>query len=60
MRLNKIIFYPTENATTEERMFRAGQLHYTNDVPIDKVQPIAKPMTRPASDSLSGHLLLSH
>ncbi len=38
MRLNEVVFYPTENATTEERMFRAGQLHYTNDVPIDKVQ----------------------
>ena len=38
VRLNEVVFYPTENATTEERMFRAGQLHYTNDVPIDKVQ----------------------
>ena len=37
VRLNKIVFYPTENTTTEERMFRAGQLHYTNGVPIDKV-----------------------
>jgi oligopeptide transport system substrate-binding protein len=38
VKLNGIVFYPTENSTTEERMFRAGQLHYTNDVPIDKVQ----------------------
>ena len=38
VKLNKIVFYPTENLTTEERMFRAGQLHYTNEVPIDKVQ----------------------
>ncbi len=37
VKLNSIVFYPTENVTTEERMFRAGQLHYTNDVPIDKV-----------------------
>src|SRR5690606_35068827 len=35
--LNAIVFYPTENMTTEERMFRDGQLHQTNDVPIDKV-----------------------
>ncbi|MDP4987352.1 MAG: peptide ABC transporter substrate-binding protein, partial [Porticoccaceae bacterium] len=35
--LNKIIFYPTENAVSEERMFRSGQLHYTNDVPTDKI-----------------------
>jgi oligopeptide transport system substrate-binding protein len=38
VKLNGIVFYPTENVTTEERMFRAEQLHYTNDVPIDKVQ----------------------
>lgn len=35
--LNAVVFYPTENLTTEERMFRDGQLHYTEDVPIDKV-----------------------
>ena len=35
--LNAIVYYPTENTTTEERMFRDGQLHYTSDVPVDKV-----------------------
>lgn len=34
--LNEIVFYPTENVTTEERMFRAGQLHYSG-VPSDKI-----------------------
>ena len=38
VRLNKIIFYPIENAITEERMFRAGQLHYSATVPSDKVE----------------------
>lgn len=38
VRLNKIVFYPTENVITEERMFRAGQLHYTQAVPADKIQ----------------------
>lgn len=38
VRLNRVVFYPTENQTTEERMFRAGQLHYTGDVPIDKIE----------------------
>ena len=38
VRLNKIVFYPTENLTTEERMFRAGQLHITDDIPADKIQ----------------------
>ena len=34
--LNQVIFYPTENVTTEERMFRAGQLHYSG-IPSDKI-----------------------
>ena len=38
VRLNRVVFHPTENQTTEERMFRAEQLHYTDDVPIDKVE----------------------
>jgi oligopeptide transport system substrate-binding protein len=37
VKLNAIVFYPTENLTTEERMFRDGQLHFTEDVPIGKV-----------------------
>jgi oligopeptide transport system substrate-binding protein len=37
VRLNQIVFYPTENVTTEERMFRAGQLHYSG-IPSDKIQ----------------------
>ena len=35
--LNAIVFYPTENIMTEERMFRDGQLHMTNEVPLDKI-----------------------
>lgn len=35
--LNSIRFYPTENVSTEERMFRAGQLHVTGTIPIDKI-----------------------
>ncbi len=37
VRLNAVMFYPTENISTEERMFRSGQLHRTEDVPIDKI-----------------------
>lgn len=39
--LNGIRFYPTENVSTEERMFRAGQLHVTGAMPTDKV-PVYK------------------
>lgn len=38
VRLNNIIFYPTDNVTTEERMFRAGQLHITSSIPAGKIQ----------------------
>ncbi|MDE0155170.1 MAG: peptide ABC transporter substrate-binding protein [Gammaproteobacteria bacterium] len=38
VKLQQIVFYPIQNVTTEERMFRAGQLHLTNSMPIDKVE----------------------
>ena len=37
VKLNAIVFYPTENLITEERMFRDGLIHRTEDVPLDKV-----------------------
>lgn len=37
VRLNGIDFHPIENVSTEERMFRADQLHITGTIPIDKV-----------------------
>jgi oligopeptide transport system substrate-binding protein len=37
VKLNQVVFYPTENVTTEERMFRAGQLHYSG-IPSDKIE----------------------
>lgn len=35
--LNGIYFHPTENTSTEERLFRAGQLHSTTTIPLDKI-----------------------
>ena len=35
--LNGVVFYPTENVVSEERMFRVEQLHYTAVVPLDKI-----------------------
>jgi oligopeptide transport system substrate-binding protein len=35
--LNAIHFFPVESYDTEERMFRSGQLHLTNDVPLAKI-----------------------
>ncbi len=37
VKLNGIVFYPTENIVSEERMYRAGQLHLTNDTPLEKI-----------------------
>ena len=37
VRLQEIYFYPISNNTTEERMFRAGQLHITDKVPNEKI-----------------------
>ncbi len=37
VKLNGIVFYPTENVVSEERMFRVGQLHYTASVPLGKI-----------------------
>ena len=37
VRLHRIVFYPIENASTEEAGFRAGQLHLTSDLPLSKI-----------------------
>ncbi len=37
VKLDEIHFYPTENIEAEERMFRAGQLHKTNELPVSKI-----------------------
>jgi len=45
--LQEIHFYPVQQSTTEERMFRAGQLHLTMEVPISK-RPVYKRADHPA------------
>ena len=37
VQLNGVVFYPTENVVSEERMFRVEQLHYTQVAPLDKI-----------------------
>ena len=37
VKLNEIHFYPVDNASREDLMFRAGQLHVTSTVPPEKV-----------------------
>ncbi len=43
VQLNGIVFYPTENISSEERMFRVGQLHYTQVIPLNKI-PVYRAM----------------
>ena len=35
--LERVIFFPTDSAETEERNFRAGQLHVTYGLPVEKI-----------------------
>ncbi|MEO6245768.1 MAG: peptide ABC transporter substrate-binding protein, partial [Opitutaceae bacterium] len=37
VRLNAIEFFPMDSAETQERAFRAGQLHATDQLPVSKV-----------------------
>ncbi len=36
-RLNAVVFFPSEDIATDERSFRAGQLHLTYDLPPEKI-----------------------
>lgn len=37
VRLDEIRFYPIEDEATEEKQFRAGKLHMTNTVPLERI-----------------------
>lgn len=37
VKLEKVNFYPIDKQDTEEKMFRSGQLHVTDEVPVAKV-----------------------
>jgi oligopeptide transport system substrate-binding protein len=42
VKLNGVNFYPTESQQTEERMFRSGELHTTNEMPLNKIDVYKK------------------
>lgn len=49
VKLESVVFFPIENTSTEESMFRAGQLHITSSIPIEKIavyrnDPALRPM----------------
>ena len=37
VKLNAVVFHPVESGAAEEKMFRAGQLHFTAQVPLSKI-----------------------
>lgn len=39
VRLGTLVFHPVESPETEERNFRAGQLHITHGLPVTKIAP---------------------
>lgn len=38
VRIKGIRFFPIEKASTEEAAFRAGQIHYCSNIPIDRIE----------------------
>ncbi|MGK0500735.1 MAG: oligopeptide transport system substrate-binding protein [Oceanicoccus sp.] len=54
VRLNEIRFYPIDNLTTEERMFRSKALHLTSTVPSEKIADYLN--TKPHLISISPYL----
>jgi oligopeptide transport system substrate-binding protein len=54
VKLKEIYFYPIQNISTEERMFRAGQLHVTSTAPNEKIAEYRK--TNPGSLNITPYL----
>lgn len=42
VRLDAVEFYPTENSSAEEAMFRTGQIDKTNELPLSKIDTYRK------------------
>lgn len=42
VKLNEVFVYPIENETSEEAAFRSGQLHFTAQVPVEKIPEYQK------------------
>lgn len=52
VRLQEIHFHPVQQPTAEERLFRAGQLHITQELPTDRI-PHYREQAHPALRSFS-------
>lgn len=40
--LEKVVYYPTENLSTELKRYRAGQLHFTEEIPANQIRWVKK------------------
>jgi oligopeptide transport system substrate-binding protein len=45
IRLNEAVFHPIDNVQTEEKAFRAGQLHATRFLPVSKIDIYRHPLS---------------
>jgi len=45
IKLTQANFFPIEKTDTEEKMFRAGELHLTNEIPLEKIPTWQKDKT---------------
>jgi oligopeptide transport system substrate-binding protein len=43
--IEEVHFYPTQNLTSEEQMYEAGQLDITNEIPMDKYDSLKRKLT---------------
>lgn len=58
IRLHEVRFYPIEDESSEERSYRAGQLHATIRIPVTKVAALQQ--ERPAELQLSPELRVTY
>jgi len=60
VKLDKIVYYPTEDISEEFKRFRANELDVTNEVPTDQVRRSRRSSRRVPQRALSRHILLCH
>jgi oligopeptide transport system substrate-binding protein len=51
VKIDTVIYYPTEDLEEEFKRFRAGELHFTYDVPSDKIKVAEKEMPEEFSNA---------
>ena len=58
VRIDAVVFHPTEDTSTELKRFRSGELDITYDVPPDQIAWVEKNLSAVPQHRVSRHLLL--